>query len=60
MTIHGWHVQEIPSNPVTGRWIATRFGVEMCANTEAQILRMVEYKTEQERAERAARQRAQS
>ncbi len=48
----GWTVNEGPSAPVTGRWRALRFGVGMCANTRALLLRMIDSKLDSERNER--------
>lgn len=40
----GWAVYDNgPSyHPVTGRWVAVRFGVRMGANTEALLRRMID------------------
>ncbi len=38
---YGWQISHVPSNPVTGRWIAVHYGVEMCAGTLESLERMV-------------------
>lgn len=51
----GWEISFNDSLPVTGKWRAERFGVGMCAGTEAAILRMIDTKTAEEKTERDGR-----
>lgn len=39
---NGWTVIQVPSNPITGRWVAYRHGVRMCAATKAGITAMID------------------
>jgi len=45
MEYRGWSISEIPSNPVTGRWVAQQNGVSMCANTRGMLESMIDKKT---------------
>lgn len=45
-TYRGWRIFYDGSAPVTGRWRATRFGVGMCAGSEALLRRMIDQRVE--------------
>lgn len=38
----GYEISFDRNRPVTGRWRGVRFGVGLCAGTEAQLLRMID------------------
>jgi hypothetical protein len=48
MEYRGWRIYEVLRNPVTGRWVGTQNGVEICGNTEDMIKRMVDHKVVEE------------
>lgn len=56
MNYRGWKIEQGPEHPVTGRWRATRYGVEMCAGDEPMLKRMIDSKLEAERQEREERE----
>jgi hypothetical protein len=43
-----WDIYYIGGDPITGRWIARRFGVELCANTRELLKEMIELKARTE------------
>ena len=51
----GWKTYYDRNAPVTGRYRAKRYGVGMCAGTADALMRMIDAKREQERAERLQR-----
>lgn len=53
----GWAIWKSDIAPVTGRWKARRFGVEMCANDEALLRRMIDQRVENDARWVAERQR---
>lgn len=52
---HGWKIFEGPDHPVTGKWRADKFGVQICAGTRSQIRRMVERKAKEEQVDKIRR-----
>ena len=47
---YGWTIDYVPNNPVTGKFVAQRFGVEMCAHDAATICRMIDQRHADEKA----------
>lgn len=49
VSYRGWQIRYDGAAPVTGRWRATRFGVGMCAGSEALLRRMIDQRVEDDR-----------
>lgn len=47
----GWHTTYSEARPVTGRWRAERFGVGLSAGSRDALLRMIDQKVEEQRAD---------
>ena len=38
----GWALSYVPNNPVTSRWVATKYGVRMNAHTKEALKSMID------------------
>jgi hypothetical protein len=49
----GWLLLYSPSRPITGRWVAKRHGVSLCARTEKELKEMIDLREYDARERRA-------
>lgn len=45
----GWYIDYRSNNPVTGKFTATQYGVEMCAGTQEALIKMIDVKYYEQR-----------
>lgn len=40
----GWSIFDRACHPITGRWVAFRYGVRVCARTESELIEILDLK----------------
>jgi hypothetical protein len=45
----GWWIGYSGARPVTGQWVASRFGVSMCAHSQSALRSMIDTRIQEDR-----------